>query len=296
MRYRGRFAPTPSGPLHFGSLVAALASWLDARSQDGLWFVRIDDIDPPREVPGAADNILRQLAQFGLHWDGHVRYQHQRHEAYRAALTQLLNNEQAFYCTLSRKALAALNHCHPGNRVAVTASDDAAIRLSVPDTTLCYDDGIQGRVCNNLHHDGGAFILRRRDGLFGYQLACALDDADDEITHVVRGADLLDSTLRQRWLLDCLGLATPHYAHLPVITGARDVKLSKSIHSQALNPDHAAPLLRAALLCMGLAAPRDTQSVDELLTWATQHYAAHRWPTGLSQPLPDSIGTLVGNN
>ena len=294
MPYRGRFAPTPSGPLHFGSLVAALASWLDARHQGGQWLVRIDDLDPPREMPGAADHILAQLEAFGLHWDETVRYQSQRGEAYQAAVAQLLDTGHAFHCRMTRKQLATLDHCHPGIAAAVPADTDTAIRLHVPDRQLCYPDGIQGQVCNNLHRDGGAFVIRRRDGLFGYQLACALDDADDNITHVLRGADLLDSTLRQRWLLECLGRPVPDYAHLPVVMNGRDTKLSKSSGSEALDPGHASQLLTAALHCMGLQPPKNLHCATPttLLEWGTDHYAKHRWPTGPQQPLPASLADL----
>ena len=291
MTYRGRFAPTPSGPLHFGSLVAALASWLEARHAGGEWLVRVDDLDPPREMPGAADAILRQLETFGLHWDGAVRYQSQRHSAYQLAVDALLDSGHAFHCRLTRKQLAALDHNHPGISAAVPAADDTAIRLQVPDRELDYQDGIQGRISNNLHQDGGAFVIRRRDGLFGYQLACALDDADDGITHVLRGADLLDSTLRQRWLLECLGRPAPDYAHLPVVTDGRDMKLSKSAGSEALDPARASLLLTAALRCMGLQPPSDLQGASPatLLAWGTTHYPDHQWPAGRQQPLPDEL-------
>ena len=291
MVYRGRFAPTPSGPLHFGSLVAALASWLEARHHGGQWLVRIDDLDPPREAPGAADHILTQLEAFGLHWDETVRYQSQRGEAYQAAVTQLLDTGHAFHCRMTRKQLATLDHCHPGIDAAVPAASDTAIRLHVPDRQLCYPDGIQGQVCNNLHRDGGAFVIRRRDGLFGYQLACALDDADDNITHVLRGADLLDSTLRQCWLLECLARPAPVYAHLPVVTNGRNLKLSKSAGSEALDPARASLLLTAALHCLGLQPPSDLQGENPaaLLAWGTAHYPEHQWPTGHQQPLPSEL-------
>ena len=291
MTYRGRFAPTPSGPLHFGSLVAALASWLEARHAGGEWLIRVDDLDPPREVPGAADTILRQLETFGLHWDGPVRYQSQRHFAYQEAVDALLDRGHAFHCRLTRKQLAALNHNHPGISASVPATEDTAIRLQVPDRELDYPDGIQGRISNNLHQDGGAFVIRRRDGLFGYQLACALDDADDGITHVLRGADLLDSTLRQRWLLECLDRPAPEYAHLPVVSDGRNLKLSKSTGSEALDPTRASQLLTTALHCLGLQPPSDLQ--DErpavLLAWGTAHYPDHQWPAGRQRPLPDEL-------
>lgn len=291
MTYRGRFAPTPSGPLHFGSLVAALASWLEARHAGGEWLVRVDDLDPPREVPGAADTILRQLETFGLHWDGPVRYQSQRHFAYQEAVDTLLDSGHAFHCRLTRKQLADLDHNHPGISAAVPAAADTAIRLQVPDRELRYLDAIQGRISNNLHQDGGAFVIRRRDGLFGYQLACALDDADDGITHVLRGADLLDSTLRQRWLLECLGRPAPDYAHLPVVTDGRDLKLSKSAGSEALDPARANLLLTAALRCIGLQPPSDLQGASPaaLLAWSTAHYPDHQWPAGRQQPLPEAL-------
>ena len=289
MTYRGRFAPTPSGPLHFGSLLAALASWLEARACGGEWLVRIDDLDPPREVPGAADTILFQLEQFGLEWDQSVRYQSQRLAAYEDAVARLLEQGTAFYCSLTRKALAALGHNHPGNSIATVASPQASVRLAVPDHELCYQDYIQGKICNNLHQDGGAFVIRRRDGLFGYQLACALDDADDHITHVLRGADLIDSTLRQRWLLDCLKRPAPHYGHLPVVTDGRDAKLSKSAGSKAIDPARASQLLGAALYCMGLKVPTALQGAAPatLLEWGKSHYREHQWPPGRQQPLPD---------
>ncbi|EKF75340.1 glutamyl-tRNA synthetase [Alcanivorax hongdengensis A-11-3] len=288
MSYRGRFAPTPSGPLHFGSLVAALASWLEARSRQGQWFVRIDDLDPPREVPGAADTILAQLDTFQLHWDGPVRYQSQRGDAYQDAVETLLTSGHAFYCAMTRQQLAALDHQHPGAAVAVPAAAGTAVRVTVPDQQLCFDDGIQGRTCANLQREGGAFVIRRRDGLFGYQLACALDDADDGITDVLRGADLLDSTLRQRWLLACLQRPAPRYAHLPVVTDGRALKLSKSRGSDSVSERPPGQLMQAALQCMGLTVSDELHGAPpaRLLQWALEHYPQHRWPTGTEQPLP----------
>ena len=170
--YRGRFAPTPSGPLHFGSLVTALAGWLDARYHGGQWLLRIDDLDPPRQQPGAVDTILRQLDAFQLHWDGEPVYQSRRSDRYQRAVDTLLAGGKAFYCTLSRKQLKALDHIHPGPAVAQPPGPDRAVRLAVPDTPLWLDDRLQGRVHADLALEGGAFVIRRRDGLFGYQLAC----------------------------------------------------------------------------------------------------------------------------
>lgn len=296
MSYRGRFAPTPSGPLHFGSLVAALASWLDARHKGGQWLVRIDDLDPPREQPGAADTILRQLDACGLHWDHRVYYQSERHPAYQRAVEQLLATGQAFYCQLTRKQLMAMNYRHPGKKAAVDPGDNTAVRLTVADRELCLDDRIQGRVCANLQQEGGAFVIRRKDGFFGYQLACALDDADQGITRVVRGSDLLGSTFRQRWLLACLNRPAPDYAHLPVVTEGRELKLSKSRGSTPLTANQACHWLTAALTCMGLTVPDDLRGapVNTLLEWGLRHYADHQWPPGKTQPMPAFLQTNPG--
>lgn len=271
--YRGRFAPTPSGPLHFGSLVAALASWLDARCVNGQWFVRIDDIDPPREIPGAADTILRQLDAFGLHWDGGVRYQSLRHDAYADAIRTLLNHSDAFYCALSRADLEALGNQHPGTSVAVQDGLNAAVRLRVANGDICFDDRWQGRTCYNLHTTGGAFVIQRRDGLYAYQLACALDDADDNISHVVRGIDLIDSTPRQLAVLKALQRQAPAYAHLPVVTDAQGMKLAKSNNALSLETNNAAAQLGMALHWLG--GPLIHGSINDILDVAKQW-----WPTG----------------
>ncbi len=256
-RYRGRFAPTPSGPLHLGSLAMAVASWLDARRQHGEWLLRIDDIDPPREQPGAADSILRQLDAFALHWDGPVHYQSQRHEAYEAAVQQLLASGDGFYCQLSRRDLEAIGNLHPGKSIAVTSAKDTAVRLAVTTEPVCFDDRFQGRQCLDLSLHEGAFVIRRRDGLYAYQLACALDDADLAITDVVRGIDLLDSTPRQIHVLDRLGRTLPRYGHLPVVLGADGQKLSKSAGAAAIKGDRAAQTLQQALSHLGINTDLD---------------------------------------
>ncbi|ARB47147.1 tRNA glutamyl-Q(34) synthetase GluQRS [Alloalcanivorax xenomutans] len=289
MSYRGRFAPTPSGPLHFGSLVTALASWLDARYHRGEWRVRMDDLDPPREQPGAADTILRQLEAFGLHWDGALLYQSKRGDAYQAALNALMERGQAFYCTLSRQQLKALGNVHPGPSVAQPPGPDRAVRLTVPVAALCFDDRLQGRVCAQLADEEGPFVIRRRDGLFSYQLACALDDRDQGITDVVRGADLLTSTLRQIRVLDCLGATAPRYAHLPVILQPDGRgKISKSVGGAALNPDLKGPLTHAALTCLGLSPPAGLQQapVTDLLQWARENWTPALLPRGTELPAP----------
>lgn len=260
-RYRGRFAPTPSGPLHLGSLVMAAASWLDARHHQGEWWLRIDDIDPPREQPGAADRIQRQLDAFALHWDGPVHFQSQRHDAYEQAVQRLLRDGHAFYCRLSRTELARYGQLHPGPAVAVPDPHDAAVRLAVASIPLCFDDRFQGRCCYHLDQQEGAFVIRRRDGLYAYQLACALDDAELGITDVVRGMDLLDSTARQLHVMHCLQLSPPRYGHLPVVLGADGTKLSKSAGAAAIDHGQARATLQQALAHLGLTVDQDRPEI-----------------------------------
>ena len=281
---RGRFAPSPTGPLHLGSLLSALASWLDIRQRGGSWLVRIDDIDPPREVPGAAERILRQLEAHGLYWDEAVQYQSRRHEAYREAINTLLDSGHAFYCELSRRQLNARYHgCHPGSALAVSAGPDRAIRLAVPDNEIRFDDRLQGPCHCNLHSADGAFVIRRRDGLFAYQLACALDDADMGISEVLRGVDLLDSSFRQIHVLDCLGRSRPGYGHLPVVVDEQGQKLSKSAGSAALDERQPGDNLLLALKLLEVPLPREMSGapVNDILqraltSWQTDRLARRR--------------------
>jgi len=263
--YCGRFAPSPTGPLHFGSLVAALGSWLVARQARGRWLVRVEDIDPPREVAGAAAAQLRVLAAFGLRGDGPVAYQSRRGAFYAAALDRLLASGEAFVCHCSRSALAAQGgihrRCVPGAR-----RSDPAVRLRVADgSVVAFHDRIHGRVEQDVGAEVGDFVLRRADGPWAYQLAVVVDDADQGVTEVVRGADLLDSTPRQILLQQRLGLPTPAYAHLPLVLGEDGRKLSKS--DAALPVEAAAPMaaLRAAWRVLGqdeaaVGAARDPAS------------------------------------
>jgi len=246
MAYCGRFAPSPSGPLHLGSLVAALGSWLLARQAGGRWRVRIEDIDPPREVPGAAARQLRTLAAFGLDADGPVLHQSTRGERYQQVLQQLLDTGDAFDCHCSRRLLAASGGIHrlcpPG-----VSRPAPAVRLRVADGSVIeFDDLIQGRQSQDVAREVGDVVLRRSDGLWAYQLAVVVDDADQDVTHVVRGADLLDSTARQILLQRRLGLPTPEYAHLPLVLGRDGKKLSKSLAAQALDEADPIPALLLA--------------------------------------------------
>jgi glutamyl-Q tRNA(Asp) synthetase len=251
-RHRGRFAPSPTGDLHFGSLVAALGSWLMARQAGGDWLVRVEDLDPPREVPGAAARQLEALASFGLHPDEPVMWQSRRGAAYAAALDRLLDAGLAFECRCSRSALEAAGGIHRAC-LATRSTGPAAVRLRVPDETLGFDDRFQGAQSQALATAVGDFVLRRADGPWAYQLAVVVDDAAQGITDVVRGADLLDSTPRQIFLQRQLGLPTPAYAHLPLVVDAQGRKLGKSL--DALPVDAAAPLpaLSAAWRFLGQA-------------------------------------------
>ena len=250
-RYRGRFAPSPTGPLHFGSLLAALGSWLLARRAGGEWLVRIEDLDPPREVPGAARAQLRTLHAFGLVPDGEVMFQSDRGEAYQAALDQLITSGDAFTCHCSRADLAAASGIHR-SCVGGGRRPDPAVRLRVPDgTTVRFEDQLRGSIQQPLDTGVGDFVLRRADGPWAYQLAVVVDDADQGITEVVRGSDLLDSTARQVFLQQRLGLPPLQYAHLPVALGPDGAKLSKSCEALPVDDADPVPALQAAWAALG---------------------------------------------
>jgi glutamyl-Q tRNA(Asp) synthetase len=278
----GRFAPSPTGPLHSGSLLAATASYLDARSRNGSWFVRIDDLDTFRNVSGAEPSILASLEAHGLKWDGPVIRQSERLDRYTTALDQLTRAGQTFYCTCSRAQLRG-TPVYPGTCRGVTGSvEDAAIRLRVSDETLSYTDLIAGPVSENLALSCGDFIIRRRDGLIAYQLATAVDDGDGTITHVIRGGDLLDNTIRQRHLMTLLGLTPPRYAHLPVLIQPDGKKLSKQTHAPALDDERPGDNLRYAFDCLGLTTPADIHRwpVAQILAWGVENWSLKAVPVG----------------
>lgn len=279
--YIGRFAPTPSGYLHFGSLVAALAAYLDARAVGGRWLLRMEDLDPPREMPGAQDAILRTLESYGLEWDGEAVRQSDRQGEYAALVEHLLSRGLAYACTCSRKQLEGYRGVYPGIcRNAGHGPEDAAIRLRVPDQEYGFIDRVQGEYRQHLGRDVGDFVIRRRDGLYAYQLAVVLDDAWQGITDVVRGADLLDSTPRQLYLQELLGFPQPRYLHVPLIIQPDGHKLGKSYRSPPLPADRAAPLLVRALRALGQALPAELESArpPELLAWAVRHWEVARIP------------------
>lgn len=275
-QYRGRFAPSPTGPLHLGSLIAALASYLDARSQGGAWLVRMENLDPPREESGAAEQILASLRQHGLHWDGPVLWQGDRLGAYRDALARLDSAGELFLCDCTRARLgpggACAGRCLPRqDEIAPPCATRITVRA---DTRIEFIDGLQGSRSEPLGHSLPDFILLRKDGLFAYQLAVVVDDAFQGITHVVRGSDLLESTARQIYLQQRLGSHTPAYCHLPVITNSEGQKFSKQNHAPALQADCAADNLRRALAF--LHQPPPTPGCDDpeaILAFAVAHWS-----------------------
>lgn len=278
----GRFAPSPTGPLHAGSLLAAVASYCAARAAGGRWRVRMEDLDPPREMPGAADLILRQLEACGFEWDGEVRYQSQRHAAYEAALEQLHRHGHIFWCRCSRTDLARLAQTtYPGTcRACTSPREDSAIRLRVPPGRVCFTDGVFGPQQEEVAATVGDFVLKRRDGLYAYQLAVVVDDADQGITQVVRGADLLDNTARQIVLQHCLDLPTPHYAHLPLVIHPDGTKLSKQTHAPALPLTGTSVLLVQALAMLGQETPAGLadEPAATILHWAVAHWDVSKVP------------------
>ena len=285
--YIGRFAPTPSGYLHFGSLVAALASYLDARAAGGRWLLRMEDLDPPREEPGAQAAILKALESYGFEWDGEMVLQSERHQAYADVLNRLFSQGLAYACTCSRKQLEPYNGVYPGLcRNAGHAQADAAIRLRVPELHYHFNDRVQGKFGQHLGREVGDFVIRRRDGLYAYQLAVVLDDAWQGVTDIVRGADLLDSTPRQLYLQELLGLPQPRYLHVPLITQPDGNKLGKSYRSPPLTEDQATALLLRALRALGQTPGSELQDASprEVLNWGIAHWDAGLIPRTLSVP------------
>jgi glutamyl-Q tRNA(Asp) synthetase len=281
MDYRGRFAPSPTGRLHFGSLVAAVGSWLCARHAGGRWLLRMEDIDPPREVPGAAAGILATLRAFGLQADEPVLYQSTRNGAYDEALARLQAEGRVFPCWCSRNDLAATGGLHRDGRCVAPPAPERppAWRLRVPDIGIAFDDALQGPQRQNLREQAGDFVVRRVEGFHAYQLACVVDDAFQGITEVVRGHDLLDATPRQIYLQRLLGLPTPRYRHLPLALDARGRKLSKSDAAHPVDPDRPLPALRRALAFLGVPVP-DAGDPSELLARALERFDPAGLPRG----------------
>jgi glutamyl-Q tRNA(Asp) synthetase len=287
--YLGRVAPSPTRPLHFGSLVAAVASWLDARAASGRWLMRMEDLDRPRCEPGAADTILRQLEAYGLVWDGDVLVQSQRDDAYAAALDALKALGAVYPCACTRSQLADAPRNHEGEIIYPGTCRNGlppgtvtrAWRVRVPDVSTHFVDRIHGALQQNLAHDVGDFIVKRADGLFAYQLAVVVDDAFQGVSHVVRGADLLWNTPRQIYLQTLLGLPTPIYAHVPLITNAAGQKLSKQTLAPALPESGRGAVMAQALAVLGHSPPPELAGANpvELLAWAVAHWQIENVPT-----------------
>lgn len=281
--YVGRFSPSPTGPLHFGSLIAAVASYCDAKANNSQWLVRMEDLDKPREMAGAADDILRTLEAYGFEWDGDLIYQSQRAEAYERALDELKKQGVIYPCTCSRKEIAdsAITHGIEGAiyprtclRHASEANIHAASRVIVLDADITFFDAIQGEITQNLARDIGDFVVKRADGLFAYQLAVVVDDAAQGVTHIVRGADLLDSTPRQIYLQRLLGFPMPHYAHVPVAVNAAGEKLSKQTLAKAIASEAAPALVFEALIFLGQQPPAEIKNatLTEVWRWAIANW------------------------
>jgi len=268
--YTGRFAPSPTGPLHMGSLVAALASFLDARSAGGKWLLRIEDIDPLRESPEASQHIIHSLRSHGLLWDGDILFQHQRAHAYEIALHTLSQQGLLFRCACSRTALESDSGIHRG--FCHAHEGPFALRVLVDDELRSFDDRVHGRIEERLGKSCGDIVVKRKDGLYAYQLAVVVDDAFQNVSHVVRGYDLIDSTVRQIYLQQCLEYSTPAYLHIPVLLGSDGNKLSKQNLAPALNNSQASANLLQALRYLAQPTPPHSETVSDILAYAITHW------------------------
>ncbi len=280
--YVGRFAPSPTGPLHFGSVIAAVASYIDARANQGRWLVRMEDLDPPREPPGAAANILRQLTQLGLQWDGEVLYQSQRLETYTLALQELIDNDLCFRCDCSRSKIKSSGSIYDGacRHRASPPEQGYAVRIKTKDSLIEFQDLVQGVHRQNLGTEVGDFVILRKDKLFAYQLAVVVDDEYQGITHVVRGFDLLDSTPRQVYLQQLLNYSTPCYGHIPVIVNASGDKLSKQSFAPSADVENPSHLIYQCLILLGQAPPANLLNSDPhtQLQWGIEHWDVQAVP------------------
>jgi len=287
--YCGRFAPSPTGPLHFGSLVAAVGSYLDARHHQGKWLLRVEDVDTPREVPGATDDILKTLEQLGMTWDGPVTYQSKRTHFYEEALNHLQQQGDIYDCGCTRKELAGYT-AYPGTcREGLPAGrSPRSLRVRVGDAAVDMQDRLQPALHQHLADDIGDFIIKRADKLFAYQLAVIVDDGEQQINNIVRGVDLLESTPRQIYLQQLLGLPTPAYLHLPIAIGADKAKLSKQTFARRIDVDDTNNAILDALRFLGQPlpdTPRDA-SQEELWQWAIDHWDINLIPAGRELPAP----------
>lgn len=283
LNYIGRFAPSPTGPVHFGTLVAAVASYLQAKKNNGKWIIRMEDVDITRKVAGADIDILNTLEAFGFEWDGAIIYQSKQSEYYQQALYQLSSQGLIFPCLCSRKQLAAAsNKLYPGtcrNR-QLPENKEHALRILSSDIHIKFTDIVMGKQSQNIKQDCGDFVVRRRDGLFAYQLAVVVDDALQNITEIVRGADLLNSTARQIFLQQLLNYPTPGYCHLPLAINANGNKISKSEGATKIDIKIKEKLLCQVLQFLGQDQPVDlaNSNINDIWQWAIDNWAADRIP------------------
>jgi len=281
--YVGRFAPSPTGPLHFGSLLAAVASYLQARANQGKWLLRVENIDPPREQPGADKRIIGALEAYGFEWDGPLTYQSQFVDRHEELVQRLLDDGQAYPCSCSRRDLAGarrgpLGAIYPGTCRNGSSGTEVAIRVRTDDEPIRFVDALQGEQTERLESESGDFIIKRRDGLIAYQLAVVADDHDQGITQVVRGFDLLDSTARHIHLQRLLGFTTPDYLHIPVAENSDGQKLSKLTGATEIDQNEVRPVLVRALDALGQGPPSDLAASSLASIW---QWAAENWQPGV---------------
>jgi glutamyl-Q tRNA(Asp) synthetase len=292
----GRFAPSPTGPLHYGSMLSAVASYLNVRSRQGEWLVRIDDLDPPREVPGAADSILRTLEHYGLNWDREVFYQSKRNEVYGEALSWLIDKQLAYPCSCSRKDIEIRGEtvyrgaCRDGT---LRRRENYAFRLKVPDHHVSWTDMIQGEQTVNVGAVNGDFVVRRSDGLFAYHLAVVIDDNELGVSEIIRGADLLSSTPAQKYLQHIFAAGSIEYGHIPVAVNRSGDKLSKQTGASAVPTDDAPRILYQILGDLGQQPPQGMEKAtsNELLAWAIENWKLDQIPRLISYAAPAIAGT-----
>ncbi len=281
MTYIGRFAPSPSGPLHLGSLIAAVASYLDAKANKGRWLVRMENLDPPREMPGADQLILEQLQAFDLVWDGDVLFQSERISDYQNQLDMWLKEKKAYACRCPRKQIRAAGGVYNGHcRYLNLPAEDSAVRFLNSSPLTQFEDLIHNTVINTSARTSEDFIIRRRDGLFAYQLAVVLDDIYQNITHIVRGQDLIDTTVWQNSLYAALNVKPPQYAHIPLILGNDGRKLSKQTGAPALDTKKSSQLLVEVIARLGQQPPKELllESNTRILNWAIDNWQLSQVP------------------
>ena len=289
--YVGRFAPTPSGPLHFGSIIAALASFLDARSQHGQWLLRIDDLDKPRVNQAATDSIIRTLERLGMEWDGAISYQSKRLDEYQDVLDKMIKNDLVFRCYCPRRITRGIAYPGTCRQAGIKAKERFSIRIITDNTPVCCHDLIQGEIQRNIQDQSGDFILLRSDKIFSYDFATAIDDSSEGITHVIRGADLLDSTPKQLYLQSLLELSSPIYGHVPIAVNRTGKKISKRTGAvDALLNKQPQRLLTEVLHFLGQDVDMSLANSEPrtVISWALENWDFKRVPGQESITAPDA--------